>query len=1072
MRSKERHDDDASKWNAYGCQLVQYGRNEEAERAFLRSAAQGEFNAMYNLGLLTERTGRAEEAREWYVRAHEAGHPEAANNLGCLLLNADDPSAVDWFRVAADAGHPQAVENLRLCADRPVPTHTDDPMLRPVMLDLLALASYEHFAATGTDANLVRAVNLHREAARTAPADHPARLPLLTNLRDILWKRYELRGHDSDLRDAASAALDVWQATPQDGAERLDAARVTIELLRKHCELTRDPRPLLARLDSAKGELSRNEADGETWAQLSSALCGALVSLARHTDSVDWSEAVELGRAAAERLPQAGPVLVNLGAALMYRGQHQGNLDDIDAAVRLLNEAREAGPHPAQAAAAVNLASALRVRAEITGRSEDARRARAVAADAAGTLPTDGPAHPQALLHATYVHDGELGLDALRRALSALPPTHAEYPALLARLAVALHQGGEWEEAVTVAREAVRTASTKETEVAARHVLGSILLTGPEEGAGPTDAAVAEAVRTLSAAALACDKSAVHYADVLVKWASSLLMRFLSRSVASDRREALTLLRTAARAAGSALGDRLYASQLWSGVALEAGDPVDALAGARVALSLLQEYGWMGLDRADQEQGLRDGAAMPRDAAALALLTGRPELAVELLEQGRSVLWRTTMHLRGDVSLLSAREPALAEELERIRSRIHTTVDLDPETRLELARQWSGLLDKVRALPRFETFLMPPPFDTLARAAAAGPVVIVNISTIRCDALIVRPSGRPEVVPLPGVTVPEMDRVANTYVAHLTQAEQPGATALRQERARHTVHDTLAWLWEHIAEPVLARLAPAGEDMPARVWWCPTASLAVLPLHAAGRYPRAEADTRAPVGVPYQVVSSYTTTLHSLVVARQAPRNAAEGLLAVALTDTGRGHSPLPGVDVELEALKECFSGRRLKVLAEDECTVEAVRGHLPSYAWSHFACHGRLDMTAPSTSGLCLRDGDMNVLDFANLRLDEAELAFLSACLTHVGSSLLPDEAIHTAAALRMAGYRHVVATLWSIHDQAAPRVASAFYRHLLARGANASDSAAALHLAVAELREEHLHDPTVWAPFAHNGP
>ncbi|MFJ7181558.1 hypothetical protein ACIQXA_35465 [Streptomyces massasporeus] len=106
MRAKEKGDDDASALNAYGCELVQYGRTNEAERVFRAAAARGEFHAMYNLGLATERTGRIEEAKEWYARAHQAGHPEAANNLGCLLLNADDPLAASWFEIAVEAGHP------------------------------------------------------------------------------------------------------------------------------------------------------------------------------------------------------------------------------------------------------------------------------------------------------------------------------------------------------------------------------------------------------------------------------------------------------------------------------------------------------------------------------------------------------------------------------------------------------------------------------------------------------------------------------------------------------------------------------------------------------------------------------------------------------------------------------------------------------------------------------------------------------------------------------------------------------------------------------------------------------
>jgi CHAT domain len=50
-------------------------------------------------------------------------------------------------------------------------------------------------------------------------------------------------------------------------------------------------------------------------------------------------------------------------------------------------------------------------------------------------------------------------------------------------------------------------------------------------------------------------------------------------------------------------------------------------------------------------------------------------------------------------------------------------------------------------------------------------------------------------------------------------------------------------------------------------------------------------------------------------------------------------------------------------------------------------------------------------------------DLAFLSACQTAAGSVRLLDEAIHLAAAMQFVGYRHVIATLWTIDDSQAPR-------------------------------------------------
>jgi CHAT domain-containing protein len=175
----------------------------------------------------------------------------------------------------------------------------------------------------------------------------------------------------------------------------------------------------------------------------------------------------------------------------------------------------------------------------------------------------------------------------------------------------------------------------------------------------------------------------------------------------------------------------------------------------------------------------------------------------------------------------------------------------------------------------------------------------------------------------------------------------------------------------------------------------------------------------------------------------------------------------------ELRALKKILGRRRLTVLSKNKATSAAVRRQLPAHPWAHFACHGWLDMTAPAGSGLCLRDGDLNLLDIANLRLDTADLAFLSACQTRLGAGQLPDEAVHTAAALRIAGFRHVVATLWSISDQAAPQVAAAFYRRLDGPdGPTSADAAKALHHAVGELRAQHPTDPTLWVPFVHDGP
>lgn len=68
------------------------------------------------------------------------------------------------------------------------------------------------------------------------------------------------------------------------------------------------------------------------------------------------------------------------------------------------------------------------------------------------------------------------------------------------------------------------------------------------------------------------------------------------------------------------------------------------------------------------------------------------------------------------------------------------------------------------------------------------------------------------------------------------------------------------------------------------------------------------------------------------------------------------------------------------------------------------------------------------------------------------VGTTLT-DEAIHLASAFQLAGYRHVVATLWPINDRHAERLAEEVYDTVVAQGA--AVTAQAVHEATKRLRD-----------------
>jgi CHAT domain-containing protein len=75
------------------------------------------------------------------------------------------------------------------------------------------------------------------------------------------------------------------------------------------------------------------------------------------------------------------------------------------------------------------------------------------------------------------------------------------------------------------------------------------------------------------------------------------------------------------------------------------------------------------------------------------------------------------------------------------------------------------------------------------------------------------------------------------------------------------------------------------------------------------------------------------------------------------------------------------------------------------------------------------------------------------------------------------LAGYRGVIATMWSIMDDDAPQVAADVYEHLFKTSPPDSTRAAeALHLAVGNLRERRSSEGNKtsffhWVPFIHVG-
>jgi CHAT domain-containing protein len=200
-----------------------------------------------------------------------------------------------------------------------------------------------------------------------------------------------------------------------------------------------------------------------------------------------------------------------------------------------------------------------------------------------------------------------------------------------------------------------------------------------------------------------------------------------------------------------------------------------------------------------------------------------------------------------------------------------------------------------------------------------------------------------------------------------------------------------------------------------------------------------------------------------------------QGILGVSLPSTP-GQSSLPNAAQELSEIEQYGSRLKIHSLLGEQATMENVIEGMQNSSWLHLACHAFQDVSEPTESAFFLHDGKLTLSEIITRSFPHADFAFLSACQTAMGDENLSEHAIHLAAGMLAAGFKSVIATMWSINDDDAPFVAAEVYSHLLRGPEPNSDQAAyALHHAVNQLRErlERSEEPSPlsWAPFIHVG-
>jgi CHAT domain-containing protein len=198
--------------------------------------------------------------------------------------------------------------------------------------------------------------------------------------------------------------------------------------------------------------------------------------------------------------------------------------------------------------------------------------------------------------------------------------------------------------------------------------------------------------------------------------------------------------------------------------------------------------------------------------------------------------------------------------------------------------------------------------------------------------------------------------------------------------------------------------------------------------------------------------------------------------LLVVAQPSASGQHYIPGTQKEITRIQQLADGK-LPVLRFDGqmATPDSVQHGMRQCSWVHFACHGIQDVTEPTESALLLAgNSHLTLSKIIQLALPHADLAFLSACQTATGDKSLQEESVHLAAGMLLAGYRGVIATMWTIMDDDAPQVAGDVYEHLFKTSPpDPTRAAEALHLAIQKLRERSGTTKSLfrWVPFIHVG-
>jgi len=967
-------------------------------------------------------------------------------------------------------------------------------------LDNLAIAVRTRYNQSSQMEDLEEAITYSSKALALRPLGHPDRSSSLINLANAIRDRYDRLGRMEDLDEAIKYNREALALSPLGHqCHSISLNNLAIAVRTRYNQS--------GRMEDLEGAISYNSE------ALSLCPCGhpgrstflnslANAVLTRYKQlgrMGDLESAITYSREALALRPLGHPdrsrSLINLARAVSDRYDRLGRVDDLDEAIKYNREALALSPlgHQYHSTSLNNLATVVFTRYKQLGRMEDLEDVITYNREALALRPLGHPDRSNSLINlAGAVSDryDQLGrMDDLdetikynREAFTLSPLGHQYHSSSLNNLAVVTltryrqsRQVEDLKEAITYSRKALmlRPLGHPDRFMSLNNLANAVLSRHHQFGRmGDLE----ETITYYQEALDLCPLGHPFRSAPLANLANAVLRRFGQSGNLRDLDESIMLYEQVANGSAASFKNRLAAAIKWADVA-RLHHHASIIRAYSTSLRLLDRC-LISYPDVESQQKFLATAQIPKslasDAASAAIDAQDFEAAVELLDKGRAILWSKMEGYRYPLEQLRQIDGQLADQFESVSVQLERLalssksgpMESESPTSLPhwdfqmqrcriLTEEWEKLIGQIRKIEGFSNFLQAIPFTTLRTAAAEGPIILVNVSNYRSDAIILHIDK-----PLILVTLPN---IQPKYLTHL--AEQV-ALARKPDTANplNLFLPILRDLWNDIVSPVHDCLTRLAVPQKSRIWWCPTSELCALPLHAAGLYQPQQRN------LPDIYTSSYIPTVSALITARS---NMVGQSIVPKLLLIGQPGETLRNVQDEIDNVRQL--GDFVDVIVGADACRDAVLHGLRQHSWAHFACHGHLgNNSQPFHASFQLHGGSrLTLLDLIQARLPNAELAFLSACHSAAGDLTTPDETIHLAAALQFCGFRSVVGTLWAMEDEDGPTVSKEFYKYMFRNPGNKvdfRDSAEALNVATRAMRKNRVPLER-WIMFVHIG-